>query len=109
MVGVYTYAVRAPREGALQLGDALPQGFEVHVELYEEGFCERVSLSEGVHRRQEEPQRVGGLAVVGPALQVLYKHPGRDIEAKGDEGVHLRPNQHCSRLEEEAGKMKYRG
>jgi hypothetical protein len=71
-----TYAVAAAGEGGSQLGDAHAQRFEIHVELDEERFGERVASLEGIHGGQKEPQRIGRLAVVWPALKVLDKYPG---------------------------------
>jgi hypothetical protein len=73
--GQITYGIAAARECAPQLGDAHAQRFKVHVELDQEGFSERVPSLQRIHSREEEPQRIGGLAVVWPALEVLHEYP----------------------------------
>jgi hypothetical protein len=70
-----TYGITAAGKCASQLGDTHTQRFEVHVELDEEGLGEGVAPLEGVHGGEEEPQRIGRLAVVWPALEVLHEYP----------------------------------
>ena len=65
------------------------RGFKIKVQLYEEGFSERVSAAKCLHSLEQELERGVHLLVFGARFEVLDEDAGGDVDAEGYEGVHL--------------------
>ena len=88
-MGTYDSLLHGKRKVRVSDRVVEPRPFEIHVELDQERFGERVLGLHDPHGREQEVQRRPDLLVRRPTLEVLDKDASSHVEAEGRKRMHL--------------------